>query len=165
MQVKFTQPPDVGALRSTLDQAGITGAEIQQFGTNLDYTIRARDAKQVESQAAGAEGISKQIEAALTNEVRRRSVTIGRTEAVGPKVGSELRSGAIKAMLLASLFTLIYLAIRFDWRFGLSAVLSTTHDIWSRSRSSSCFTRGVADRGRGHPHATRLFGQRHDHHF
>lgn len=129
MQVKFKEPPDVGALRSTLDQAGITGAEIQQFGTPLDYTIRARDAKQVESQAAGAEGISKQIENALTAKYGAGSVTIGRTEAVGPKVGSELRSGAIKAMLLASLFTLIYLAIRFDWRFGLSAVLSTAHDI------------------------------------
>lgn len=129
MQVKFKQAPDVGGLRSTLDQAGITGAEIQQFGTNLDYTIRARDAKQVEAQAAGAEGISKQIEKALTAKYGADAVTIGRTEAVGPKVGSELRSGAIKAMILASLFTLIYLAIRFDWRFGMAAVLSTTHDI------------------------------------
>jgi preprotein translocase subunit SecF len=129
MQVQFKQPPDVGVLRSTLDEAGITGAEIQQFGTNVDYTIRARDAKQVEAQAAGAEGISKQIEAALIAKYGAGSLTVGRTEAVGPKVGSELRSGAITAMLLASLFTLIYLAIRFDWRFGLSAVLSTAHDI------------------------------------
>ncbi|MCC6245254.1 MAG: protein translocase subunit SecF [Gemmatimonadaceae bacterium] len=129
MQVQFKTPPDVGGLRSTLDEAGITGAEIQQFGTNLDYTIRARDAKQVEAQAAGAEGIAKQIEKVLTAKYGAGSVTLGRTEAVGPKVGSELRSGAIKAMLLASLFTLIYLAIRFDWRFGLAAVLSTSHDI------------------------------------
>ncbi len=129
MQVKFAQAPDVGDLRSTLDQAGISGAEIQQFGTNLEYTIRARDEKQIEAQAAGAEGISKQIETALVTKYGEGSVTIGRTEAVGPKVGSELRSGALKAMVIASLFTLIYLAIRFDWRFGLSAVLSTTHDI------------------------------------
>ena len=129
MQLAFKTPPDVADLRRTLDDAGITGAEIQQFGTNLDYTIRARDAKQVEAQAAGAEGISKQIDAALTKKYGAGAVTIGRTEAVGPKVGSELRSGAIKAMLLASLFTLIYLAIRFDWRFGLAAVLSTSHDI------------------------------------
>jgi preprotein translocase subunit SecF len=44
-------------------------------------------------------------------------------------VGSELRSGAATAMIIASLFTLIYLAIRFDWRFGTAAVLSTSHDI------------------------------------
>ncbi|MBL0172339.1 MAG: protein translocase subunit SecF [Gemmatimonadaceae bacterium] len=129
MQVQFKQKPDVAVIRSTLDQAGITGAEIQQFGTELDYTIRARDEKQVEAQAAGAEGISKKIVSALTQKYGAGAVSMVRTEAVGPKVGSELRSGAFKAMLLASLFTLIYLAIRFDWRFGLAAVLSTAHDI------------------------------------
>ena len=127
MQVQFKQKPDVAVIRSTLDEGGVSGAEIQQFGTEFDYTIRARDAKQVESQAAGAEGVSKTIEKLL--KAKFGDVTVGRTEAVGPKVGSELRSGAIKAMLLASLFTLIYLAIRFDWRFGLAAVLSTSHDI------------------------------------
>lgn len=129
MQVKFKQAPDVGVVRSTLDAAGITGAEIQQYGTPVDFTIRARDEKQLQSQAAGAEGISRQIQQALENKMGKDAFTIGRTEAIGPKVGSELRSGAFKAMLLASLFTLIYLAIRFDWRFGLAAVLSTAHDI------------------------------------
>ena len=129
MQVQFKQAPDVAVLRATLDQAGIAGAEIQQFGTDVDYTIRAREAKQVQAQDAGAEGISRKIETALQQKYGANAVSVGRTEAVGPKVGSELRSGAIKAMLLASLFTLIYLAIRFDWRFGLAAVLSTTHDI------------------------------------
>lgn len=129
MQVQFKQKPDVGVMRSTLDAAGITGAEIQQFGAETDYTIRARDEKQVQEQAAGAEGISKKIDAALSAKFGAGEVKIVRTEAVGPKVGGELRSGALKAMLLASLFTLIYLAIRFDWRFGLAAVLSTAHDI------------------------------------
>ena len=55
--------------------------------------------------------------------------TIVRTEAVGPKVGAELARGAVIAMLLASLVTLIYLAFRFEWRFGLAAVLSTAHDV------------------------------------
>lgn len=129
MQVQFKQAPDVSVLRSTLDEAGITGSEIQQFGTATEYTIRARDEKQVEAQAAGAEGISKSIAAALEKKFGEGNVTIVRTEAVGPKVGSELRSGAFTAMLIASLFTLIYLAIRFDWRFGAAAVLSTAHDI------------------------------------
>ena len=56
-------------------------------------------------------------------------MTVVRTEAVGPKVGSELRQGAFYAMIITSIFTLIYLAIRFDWRFGLAAVISTAHDI------------------------------------
>lgn len=129
MQLQFKAKPDVAVMRATMDAAGITGAEIQQFGTDLDYTIRAREEAQVAQQAKGAEGISKRIEAALTQKFGAGAVTVVRTEAVGPKVGGELRSGAINAMLLASLFTLIYLAIRFDWRFGLAAVLSTAHDI------------------------------------
>ena len=129
MQVQFKQAPDVAVVRSTLDKAGITGSEIQQYGTDTEYTIRARDEKQVEAQAAGAEGISKSIAAALEQQFGAGNVTIVRTEAVGPKVGSELRSGAFTAMLIASLFTLIYLAIRFDWRFGTAAVISTAHDI------------------------------------
>ncbi|MBY0492389.1 MAG: protein translocase subunit SecF [Gemmatimonadaceae bacterium] len=129
MQVQFKTPPNVADVRATLDQAGITGAEIQQFGTATDYTIRAREEKQVAQQAAGAEGISKEIQSALDKKFGAGAVTVVRTEAVGPKVGSELRSGAAMAMLIASIFTLIYLAIRFDWRFGAAAVLSTVHDI------------------------------------
>ncbi len=129
MQAQFKTAPDVAVVRSTLDEAGITGAEIQQYGTPLEYTIRARDESQIAAQDAGAEGISKRIGAALAAKFGSEEVTIVRTEAVGPKVGSELASGAIKALLIASLFTLIYLAIRFDWRFGMAAVLSTTHDI------------------------------------
>ena len=129
MQVQFKQAPDVAVVRSTLDKAGITGSEIQQYGTDTEYTIRARDEKQVEAQAAGAEGISKSIAAALEQQFGAGNVTIVRTEAVGPKVGSELRAGAFTAMLIASLFTLVYLAIRFDWRFGTAAVVSTAHDI------------------------------------
>jgi len=129
MQVTFKQPPDVGVMRSTLDKAGITGAEIQQFGTPTDYTIRAREEKQVASQAAGAEGISKRIESALNQQFGGNAMTVVRTEAVGPKVGGELREGAFYAMIITAIFTLIYLAIRFDWRFGLAAVTSTAHDI------------------------------------
>ena len=129
MQAQFKQAPDVAVVRSALDKAGITGVEIQQFGSPLEYTIRARDEKQVQAQAAGAEGISKQIGQVLDQQFGAGNVTIVRTEAVGPKVGSELRSGAVTAMIITSLFTLLYLAIRFDWRFGTAAVLSTAHDI------------------------------------
>src|SRR5216683_3193105 len=56
---------------------------------------------------------------------------IVRTEAVGPKVGRELQSKAFVAILLSFLVTLAYLAVRFEWRFGLAAVLATGHDILS----------------------------------
>ena len=129
MQLKFTAPPDVSELRRTIESAGVGTPEIQQYGNNLEYTVRARDKKDVESQASGAEGVSKTIQAALDKQYGAGKVTVVRTEAVGPKVGAELRSGAIRAMVIAAIITLIYLAIRFDWRFGLAAVLSTGHDI------------------------------------
>ncbi|MBC8086131.1 MAG: protein translocase subunit SecF [Phycisphaerae bacterium] len=129
MQLRFNEPPSVAELRSTVEGAGVGNPEIQQYGTNLEYTVRARDARDVEAQAAGAEGVSKKIQTALDAKYGAGKYEVVRTEAVGPKVGSELRSGAIKAMIIASLVTLIYLAIRFDWRFGLAAVLATGHDI------------------------------------
>ena len=66
---------------------------------------------------------------ALTKEFGANTYRVVRTEAVGPRVGAELRRNAAIAMLLASLVTLVYLAIRFEWRFGVAAVLSTAHDV------------------------------------
>ena len=129
MQLTFKQPPDVATLRSTVESAGISGAEITQYGEATDYTIRAQDAASVESQAAGAEGIAKRIGDALTTRYGADEVTVVRTEAVGPKVGAELRRGAILALILTSIISLVYLAIRFDWRFGTAAVLSLVHDV------------------------------------
>jgi preprotein translocase subunit SecF len=129
MQLKFVQPPDIADLRATIEAAGVGNPEIQQFGNNLEYTVRARDARDVEAQAAGAEGVARTIENALDKKYGAANFTVGGREAVGPKVGAELSSGAFKAMLIASIITLIYLAIRFDWRFGSAAVLSTFHDI------------------------------------
>jgi preprotein translocase subunit SecF len=128
-QLEFTQPPNVGDIRSTLDAAGIRGAEIQQFGSNREFTIRAQGERQVAQQAAGAEGVAQEIQSALTKRYGAGAFRVVRTEAVGPRVGSELRRGAAVAMLLSSLVTLVYLAIRFEWRFGLAAVLSSAHDI------------------------------------
>jgi preprotein translocase subunit SecF len=129
MQLEFKDAPDVAKIRSTLDAAGISGAEIQQFGSPREFTVRAQNRKLVESQAAGAEGVSKLIDGALEKSFGKQAYTIKRTEAVSPRVGGELRRGAIIAMIIASFVTLIYLAIRFDWRFGLAAVLSTSHDV------------------------------------
>src|SRR5215212_2349892 len=128
MQLEFKQPPNVADLRAALDAAGIRGAEIQQFGSNREFTVRARDERQVSEQAAGAEGVARRIQEAL-NRKYAGAFTVVRTEAVGPKVGGELRRGAIIAMLLSSLVTLVYLAVRFEWRFGVAAVLSSAHDV------------------------------------
>ncbi|MFN8667558.1 MAG: protein translocase subunit SecF [Gemmatimonadaceae bacterium] len=127
MQLEFTQPPDVAELRSAIDKVA-PGSEIQQFGTNLEYTVRARLEGGATENTSATEGVAKKIQETLTAKYGA-GFAVKRTEAVGPKVGSELRRGAIIAMLLVSLVTLLYLAFRFEWRFGAAAVLSTAHDV------------------------------------
>ncbi len=129
MQLQFKTPPDVAAIRSTVESAGVAGAEITQYGEATDYTVRAQDAASVDEQEAGAESVAKKIQDALTQRFGADEVTVVRTEAVGPKVGAELRRGAILALIITSFISLIYLAIRFDWRFGTAAVLSLVHDV------------------------------------
>ncbi len=129
MQVRFASPPDVGELRGTLDRAGIKGAEIAQFGTPVDYVIRAQDPRVVAEQTRGAESVAGKIQGALTQKYGASKFAVRRTEAVGPKVGGELRQKALYAILISFLVTLAYLAWRFEWRFGIAAVIATAHDI------------------------------------
>jgi preprotein translocase subunit SecF len=129
MQVEFTKPIDVGQLRASLDQAGFTGSEIQQFGTNREYTIRAQEAEQRGAATTGAESVAKGIERVLNEKYGPGQVRVARTEAVGPRVGAELKRDAIIAMLLSFLVTAVYLAIRFEWRFSLAALFATGHDV------------------------------------
>ncbi|GAC1658015.1 MAG: protein translocase subunit SecF [Gemmatimonadaceae bacterium] len=131
MQLEFASPPDVSDLRASLDAAGVRGAEIQQFGSDREFTVRAQDRTSVEAQSAGAESVSRRIEAALTKRYGARGVTVKRTEAVGPRVGSDLSRAALIAILLSFVITLAYLAFRFEWRFGVAAVLATAHDIFT----------------------------------
>jgi preprotein translocase subunit SecF len=128
MQLEFREPPRAQDVRSALDAVGIT-AEIQQFGSPREYTVRVQDEAAVEQQAAGAEGVARRIRTALEQRFPAGSFDVVRTEAVGPRVGEELSRGAMIAVAVSSLITLIYLAFRFEWRFGLAAVLATGHDI------------------------------------
>ena len=129
-QVEFRgTPPSAGQVRSALDAAGFRDAEIQQFGSPRDFTLRVRGAGEVARQATGAEVVARSVDSILTARFRSASPTVVRTEAIGPRVGSELRRNALIAILVSFLITLVYLAIRFEWRFGLAAVIATGHDV------------------------------------
>ena len=131
IQVHTAQPVGTATLRSALDAAGIRDAEILQFGEPTEYVIRARIAKE----GAVAEGSTEATAAAVDSALARglgagpEHYSIVRTEAVGPKVGRELQGKAFLAIFFSFIVTLIYLAFRFEWRFGLAAVLATFHDI------------------------------------
>jgi preprotein translocase subunit SecF len=133
IQVQTAEPVGTERIRGALDAAGIRDAEIQQFGAANEYVIRAR----IGRADAVVEGSTETTAAAVDSALARglgpapEHYKILRTEAVGPKVGRELQSKALAAILLSFLVTLVYLAIRFEWRFGLAAVLATGHDILS----------------------------------
>jgi len=122
------KPVTTADLRAALDAGGLHGAEIQQYGADTAFQIRAR----LSAPAAGAGGTEETAQAvarALDARLGAGQYKIVHYEAVGPKVGKELQGKAFLAIFFSFIVTLVYLAIRFEWRFGLAAVLATFHDI------------------------------------
>jgi preprotein translocase subunit SecF len=130
-QLTFKNPTDAGTIRAAMDAAGFHKAEIQEFGSSRDYTVRFRGEQEVAAQAGGAERVSKKVDSVLFAAFGQTNVTVDRTEAITATVGSELRRNAIIAILLSFAITLVYLAFRFEWRFGLAAIIATGHDIFT----------------------------------
>ncbi len=128
LQIKTKQVVNVGAIRDALDHQGVPGAEIQQFGSANEYVIRARVAK-AGTDANDTQATASAVGKALDTALGAGNYTVQRTEAVGPKVGGELRQKAFMAIFLSFFAVLAYLAYRFEWRFGLAAVVATAHDI------------------------------------
>ena len=128
LQIQSKKPVDVAQLRTGLDRQGLHGAEIQQFGAANEYVIRARVAK-AGTDANDTQATADAVRHALDSVLGAGDYTVLRTEAVGPKVGGELRQKAFLAIFLSFFAVLAYLAYRFEWRFGLAAVIATAHDI------------------------------------
>src|SRR3954469_22679238 len=128
LQIQSKKTVDVAELRTGLDRQGIHGAEIQNFGSANEYVIRARVAKPG-SDANDTQATATAVRQALDGVLGTGNYTVLRTEAVGPKVGGELRQKAFLAIFLSFFAVLAYLAYRFEWRFGLAAVAATAHDI------------------------------------
>ncbi len=131
VQVRFQDAPAAAAVRQAVADAGIRGAEIQKFGSDQEFVIRARldEGGEVEVSEATAQRTAAAVVGALNARFGEGAVELQRREAIGPKVGAELRSRAVIAILLSFVATLVYLAFRFEWRFGVAAVIATGHDI------------------------------------
>jgi len=128
MHLRTAQPVETTRLRAALERGGVEHPEIQSFGSAQEYVIRARlDATgATEAQAAA---IAAMAGTALDAELGAGNFKIERSESIGPKVGAELQQKALIAILFSFVTTLIYLAFRFEWRFGLAAVVATAHDV------------------------------------
>lgn len=123
LQVRVTPVPEIGQLRTVMESAGFAGAQVQEFGADDEFLITfprlekdVLDASQVmlDSLREGLPG--------LEIEMRRE-------ESVGPKVGGELRAAATNAVALSLLLIVIYISLRFVFRYGIAAILALVHDV------------------------------------
>ena len=121
IEVSFEQPTDDAALRAAL---GETPATITRFGSDSEFVIRVPLPEDGDIQ-----GMEADVRALLDPVYGATEYDVVRTEAVGPKIGAELQQKAAMAILFSFVLTLIYLAFRFEWRFGVAAVIATAHDI------------------------------------
>ena len=121
VQVDFNQPVTVADLRGVL--GSLPGAEITRFGAENEFLVR------VPQFSEEGTNVSDIVSGILAQQYGQDGFDVVRTEAVGPKIGSELQEKALIAILLSFGLTLVYLAFRFEWRFGVAAVIATVHDI------------------------------------
>src|SRR5207248_1663892 len=124
IQVRTPTPVGTDRIRGALDAAGIHDAEIQEFGAPNEYVVRTRLGATGTRAEGTSEATAAAVDSALAHGLGAGQYSVGRTEAVGPKVGRELQGKAFLAIFFSFIVTLIYLAFRFEWRFGLAAVLA-----------------------------------------
>ncbi len=122
IQVHFDVPVTAGEIREVL--GGTEAPPITRFGEENEFTIRAPI-----SEDRGVEAVREEIRAQLESEFGAGNLDVLRAELVSAKVGGELQQKAAFAIVFSFFLTLIYLAIRFELRFGIAAIIATVHDI------------------------------------
>ncbi len=122
VEVRFDQDVSAGDIRDAL--GGANAPPITRFGQDRDFVIRGSLAEDASIEEV-ATGLESQLEAAFG----AGSFEVVRTELVGAKVGSELQQKALGAILFSFLLTLVYIAFRFEFRFGLASIAATLHDM------------------------------------
>jgi preprotein translocase subunit SecF len=122
---------ETGSLRSVLNAAGISNPEVTTFGGEDEFVIRARLDPRAEVNEESTQATRAAIDSVLESSFGADAYNIVRTEAIGPKVGGELRTKAVLAILMGFGAIFLYLSVRMEWRFGIAAVAATIHDIFS----------------------------------
>jgi preprotein translocase subunit SecF len=136
VELRMTPPPAVDEVRAAIVQAGFERAEIQRVDRAGQFLIRLGISAE---QVSPAPLVTNALRASHPNA----KIELLRVESVGPRVGAELRSNAIKAIFLALGLILIYVAIRYDWRYSMGAVAALFHDVFITLGAISIFNKEV----------------------
>jgi preprotein translocase subunit SecF len=122
MEVSYSQPADLTKVRGVVSSLGYTDVQVQNFGTARDVMIRLPAQKGVSS----AQQSDKLMEAL---KAQNAEATMRRTEFVGPQVGEELATDGLKALAFVVIGIMLYLAVRFEWKFSVAAIIANLHDV------------------------------------
>jgi preprotein translocase subunit SecF len=122
MEVSYSKPADINRIRDTLIKLGMSDASVQNFGTSRDVMIRLPVKPDMSSAKLSETVIESLRQEDETAEIRR-------VEFVGPQVGKELVENGALALLIVSLGIVAYLAMRFEWKFGVAGIIANLHDV------------------------------------
>ena len=122
LEVNYQDATDVDKIRKALDGRGYNDYSVQNFGSSHDVLIRMPL-----KPGQNSSELSRAVIEALTAE--DRSATLRRVEFVGPQVGRELAENGALALLITSIGIVLYLAMRFEWKFGVAAIIANLHDV------------------------------------
>ena len=122
MEVSYAQPADLNAIRASVAKLGLSDVQVQNFGTARDVLIRMPVQKGVSS-AQQSDRVMAELK---TSDA---SASMRRTEFVGPQVGDELAADGLKALAFVVVGIMIYLAIRFEWKYAVAAIVANLHDV------------------------------------
>jgi preprotein translocase subunit SecF len=122
MEVAFSQPADLEKTRAAIESLDLGEAQVQNFGTSRDVMIRLplREGVTSDQQAARVMAALKTVDPAVEQR---------RNEFVGPQVGRELATDGAMALLVVIAGIMIYLAIRFEWKYAVAAIIANLHDV------------------------------------
>ena len=124
IQIRFSKPVSISEIRNTMEAMGSKEANVQNFGGENEFLIR------VEKTSEDLEEVSKKIQASLQGRFKDNAFEIRRVEAVGPKVGKDLKEKALWAVGLSLVAILIYVAWRFKQvAYGLGGIVALFHDV------------------------------------
>ncbi|MEN9965991.1 MAG: Protein translocase subunit SecF [Pseudomonadota bacterium] len=122
MEVSYSHPADIDKIRQVMDKIDLKDTTVQNFGTSKDVLIRLPI-----RQDLSIAQLSEKVSAALIES--DKDTKIQRVESVGSQVGEELYANGALALLLVCFGIIAYLALRFEWRFAVAAVIANMHDV------------------------------------
>lgn len=122
MEVAYSKPADIDGIRKSVETLGYTDNQVQSFGTAQDVMIRL-------PLKSGVTAADQNAKVMTVLKAKDADVVLKRAEFVGPQVGDELAHDGLMALAMVIIGIMIYLALRFEWKFAVAAIIANLHDV------------------------------------